>query len=64
MLLAQVEELARQLPVMVVEGNHERDWPQSDDRFLDSAWDSGMPPLTNNVENQEALLKSKTPSVM
>ncbi|KAK9800257.1 hypothetical protein WJX73_008466 [Symbiochloris irregularis] len=37
----QIEGLATQIPVMVVEGNHERDQPLSQDRYLDQAWDSG-----------------------
>lgn len=38
----QIEQLANQVPVMVVEGNHERDQPLSNDRYLDQAWDSGV----------------------
>ena len=37
----QFQDLATQMPVMVVEGNHERDWPNTDDRFQNTATDSG-----------------------
>ena len=36
----QIETLARRMPWMTVEGNHERDFPDSDDRF-GSVEDSG-----------------------
>ncbi|KAK9918496.1 hypothetical protein WJX75_004496 [Coccomyxa subellipsoidea] len=37
----QMEPLASQMPWMLTEGNHERDWPYSGDRFLNLATDSG-----------------------
>ena len=39
----QIEELATQVPTMVVAGNHERDWPGTGDRFWDAGYDSGEP---------------------
>lgn len=36
----QIQPVARRLPWMTVGGNHERDWPESDDRYGD-ALDSG-----------------------
>ena len=49
----QIEELATQVPTMVVVGNHERDWPGTHDRFLDAGYDSGetvMPSLGRSVQ--------------
>ncbi|EIE21772.1 Metallo-dependent phosphatase [Coccomyxa subellipsoidea C-169] len=37
----QMEPLVSQMPWMLTEGNHERDWPYSGDRFLNLASDSG-----------------------
>ncbi|CAL8471735.1 g11277 [Coccomyxa elongata] len=37
----QMEPLVSQMPWMLTEGNHERDWPYSGDRFLNLATDSG-----------------------
>ena len=44
----QFADLAQQMPVMVVEGNHERDWPNTGDRFQGTATDSGtsQPPCS------------------
>lgn len=39
--MSQMEPLASQMPWMLTEGNHERDWPESGDRFSNLATDSG-----------------------
>ena len=36
----QIQALARRMPWMTVEGNHERDYPDSKDRYLNQ-YDSG-----------------------
>lgn len=36
----QIEPIASQIPYMTTPGNHERDWPNSGDRF-EEAYDSG-----------------------
>jgi hypothetical protein len=39
--MSQMQPLASQMPWMLTEGNHERDWPYSGDRFSNLALDSG-----------------------
>lgn len=41
--MEMMEPLVTQLPYMTLIGNHERDWPDTGDRYLNGVRDSGTP---------------------